>query len=651
LRADQGMKVLEQRTVCLGFAGLVLTYVFGYLAWYSGTPLGRVPVLDEREVLALAAQIATGDLPPEAFYRAPLYPAILALPLVFGVDPAALPLLARLANGLCHLASTYLVWQIAGLLWRRRDAQFLAGMLVGFNPVLLHFSGDALDITPAITALLLGVRAMVVATQTRRTARWLPCGLWLGVGVLLRPHVLPVLCFAPVFAWYTHRTDVPWRAACACVLPGLACLLALGAVNFALAGDFRILPWQGAYNFWVANRPGANGRYFEQQIPIHSMDERANTARLESEILYRREQAGAPADYRTMSRYWQARAWHAIVVDPIGWARRLARKAFYLVNDVEQYNNKTFAFHKARSPWLHWNPLGWAVVAILAALGIGPALRRAGGVALAWVAVVYAAGVLLYFVSDRFRAPLVPLLAIIAGGAPLALAGVSARRRALLRGLAVGTVALWPIAAEDRTRTYIQDYMAIARAENALGEHTAAAADAARALALDRDRPAALALLCVTGFNAWLHESDADSTRQAIDAWPASCRRAMPWSPTAERIVGYLEWRDGEVASARARWARLARTNSEETADARAWLLLTGGIPDDLAPADADRDTMLMLLARAWLGDGAARRVLEARMPPARLAREFAALMRLFGAARVPRGSARAVGGEGTGDQ
>jgi hypothetical protein len=30
----------------------------------------------------------------------------------------------------------------------------------------------------------------------------------------------------------------------------------------------------------------------------------------------------------------------------------MARKTYYLFNDFEPYNNKTYAFHQARSPWL-----------------------------------------------------------------------------------------------------------------------------------------------------------------------------------------------------------------------------------------------------------------------------------------------------------
>jgi hypothetical protein len=51
----------------------------------------------------------------------------------------------------------------------------------------------------------------------------------------------------------------------------------------------------------------------------------------------------------------------------------MARKAYALLNNWEQYNNKTYAFHKALSPWLSWNPLCWGLLLVL---GPSPAAAR-----------------------------------------------------------------------------------------------------------------------------------------------------------------------------------------------------------------------------------------------------------------------------------
>ena len=84
----------------LAVGGLIALYALAYLLWYSATPLGLYPVLDGREQLALAGAIARGELPHEPFYRAPLYPALLAWVIKFGVVEPHLALVVRQARRL-----------------------------------------------------------------------------------------------------------------------------------------------------------------------------------------------------------------------------------------------------------------------------------------------------------------------------------------------------------------------------------------------------------------------------------------------------------------------------------------------------------------------------------------------------------------------
>ena len=610
------------------FAGVIAIYVTGFLAWYSLTPLGRYPVLDDREILALARQIAERTLPLEAFYRAPLYSALLAIPLVLGLTPTNLVMVARVFNALCHLATTYLVWRSAGRIAERRAGQYLAASLVGFNPVLLHFCGDALDITAAITALVLGVAALLRALDHPPSpGTWALASLWLGIGTLLRPQLLPVLSVLPLLA-IAHRGSR--RSVLAALAPGLLCLLALGCVNAELAGDFRLLPWQGAYNFWSANRPGAHGRYFEQSISIASVDDSQNPARLESEILYHQRHPRSPDNYQAQTAYWQSRALSAIREAPAQWLLLLAHKAFYALNNVEQYNNKTYSFQRARSPWLRWNPLCWTLVLCAGLVGFirrwsTPSMR-----ALATVCAMYTVGLLLYFVSDRFRAPLIPLLALASSGAWQGGLHRQLAPRSLIAILGVAVLSGYPLNAAEQRKTEIQDIMAIAKASDGVGDYPAALVAATEAVALAPTRPAALRLLCVVRFNAWLHAEPAPLTEPPWSAWRETCSQAVGLSPTAARILGYIEWRLGPPEEGRQRWQALARGQSEERDNALAWLALTGPSASLEQRLAARRSALPIQLALAYQGDARAARELSVRYPPAALTREFRALHRLF---------------------
>ncbi len=90
-------------------AAAALLYALGHLTWYLATPLGRVPVLDERENIDLALAIAGGTLEHAPFYRAPGYALVLAFLRIAGVGPAGLFPAALVLGVLLHTANTLLV--------------------------------------------------------------------------------------------------------------------------------------------------------------------------------------------------------------------------------------------------------------------------------------------------------------------------------------------------------------------------------------------------------------------------------------------------------------------------------------------------------------------------------------------------------------
>ncbi len=616
------------------FWGGLLVYVLGFMAWYSLTPLGLVPGADDREILALARQIASVTLPHEAFYRAPGYPALLALGLWLGVPDSSLIILARLLNTACHLASTALVFGLANRLWGTRRAAWLAAGLVGFNPVLLHFAADALDVSVAMTLMLLGLAATFRSASGR--PGYAVAALAFCAAALCRPQLLPLLALP--FLQAVRRPGAPRRLLSAS-LTVLLVVFAMGGVNQRLAGDFRILPWQGAFNLWAANHPGANGRYFTQTLAIESYDAGANTARLEAEALYHRDvtTAGAGEDYRTMTHYWQDRALVAITGDPLAWARLMGQKLRYLLNNEEQYNNKTYAFHKARSPWLASNPICWAVIWPLAVAGAIAGWRRAS---VRWVVLavgIGAASVMLFYVSDRFRAPLVPLLALLAGGA-WEIRGSGKALPAALAAAAALVVAVWP-PGYPTTETVVQDRMMLASSATTVGLHVEALAEIHAASEDGDARPGLVALRCVVEFNAWLAETTTDEL-----PWARDCRRAASTSRTARLQAAHADWRDGLDARAIEAWQALAATDGPTQDTALAALLYAGVLtPTERTKLDAAaaRHSAVVLAALAVQRKIGAWKRLVMVVGEGQAARDVAALERLWSAPRENPGAPR----------
>jgi hypothetical protein len=493
---------------------------------------------------------------------------------------------------------------------------------VGFNPVLLHFAGDALDITLAITLMTAGIVSLIHAQHGRRSAGL--ASFWFSLAALCRPQLLPLLLLPPLLS--LSRPRPKWPSLLRAVIPAALLFGSFGFINHQLADDFRLLPWQGAYNLWAANHPGANGRYFEQTLSVDSYDPAANTARLESEALYRQRAPTAPQDYPSVTRYWQAQALASIRESPAAWLALMGQKLRYLLNNEEQYNNKTYAFYKARSRWLSPNPLCWALVLTCGVAGGVLGWKRQDSRLLLLAIGLCAGGVLLYYVSDRFRAPLVPLLSVLAGGVTrLRLTRESARAAGL--ALTALGLALLPVGYDPR-ETFIQDHMMVAASATALGRHAEALGELAAATQRDSQRPSFITLSCIVQFNAWL----ADAKNSTI-AWTENCRQAAASSASARLLNAHAAWRAGNVQAAIAGWREAAVPGGPDEASALAALSVAHALTEAeqrrlTALADQGSESVLAVMANA--GDEGRQQQLQKALGPVRAQSAVRAAKRLW---------------------
>ena len=491
-----------RRALLVGLPAVVaLAYALAHLNWYLGTPLGRVPVLDERENLDLAEAIFGGTLPAAPFYRAPGYALLLAGLRLAGIPAAGLFPAALLLGAVLHAAGAALASLVA-LRWFGARSALAAGLLYGLDPVLVHFATQALDSTLSLVLFLAGLSCLAAAVDNPGKLRpWVSASAFWAAATLVRPNFLLVWLVLPVLAFLQAGL---WRGRARILLAALCGLLLFGAASAwqgSLGGGFGFLPWQGPYNLWAANRPGANGRFYTQHISLPPELARANPARAESILLYAQETNGAPPGISEMNAHWRGRFLSEIAHHPLRWAWLMARKAYALLNNWEQYNNTTYAFHKALSPWLRWNPICWGALLVLA---VGGGARLAdesprAAAALAATAAACAASILLFFVSARFRLPLAAICAVLAGGAlgaPGFWRGLSAgRRSALAAGAALAALVTFSgLGGVADMSTFVQDHALLARAAYTVGDDATALAEAREALKLQPWHPDARAI-------------------------------------------------------------------------------------------------------------------------------------------------------------
>lgn len=398
-----------------GVAALAFVVRAAVAVQLGRTVLYRYPQLDSLEFLRWAQSIAGGGprwapVPTHG----PGYPYLLSamLALFDGSFTAVRLVQAALGAATCVLAAL-----VATRLFDRR-AGLAAGVLLALYGPLVYvetaFLAEGLLVlllTAALWALLLPA-----ATPRASLGAAAAAGLLLGLAAAVRATALPLIPALAVVVLLGRRR--PRRGAAAAALAGAALVVVLPVLVQVRQAAGSWLPMQGfgGLNLYMGNRAGAPG------VPTARLG--GDWDRLSNEPL-RRGITGVAAQERWFTR----RALGDIRRQPLGFLRGLGRKALWLLQDEEIRESHSFYFFRGQSRLLAALP-GWAVLFPLALCGLAlAAARRSLPPALAVYLVVMAASCIGIVVSSRYRLPLVPALAALAGGAAVRLVETARARR------------------------------------------------------------------------------------------------------------------------------------------------------------------------------------------------------------------------------
>jgi len=436
--------VLKSAPAVVFLVALGLRAALFVAAQGEGTP--GAAHLDSARFVELAAAVRAGEgVGEEPYATSPLYPYLLAL--FPGVERAesTLPFLRGLQLLLGALTCA-LVACAAGRRFGPR-AGWIAGLLLACYAPAMHYENQVLVAGPL--GFLLAT-ALVLAPgegETRRAARrGAGAGIAVGLAAALRPTALaPGLALGVVLAAGVLRRRVAPIALVAFLLGLLAAVAPFTLRNHLVGGEPVLLSANGGFNFWVGNHRGAAGVFdppagydFQLDPAARGLAERG---------------AGEELSATQASRWWRERALEDVGADPADWLALTGRKLLLLLGPAEipQLGPDDFQLQRDRL-WPLRAPVDarWLLLLALAApFALGLARRR-GALEPAVMAAAYGAVVVLFFVSGRFRAPLLPLAAVLAAGtveALIALLSERSRRRAgaALAGglLLLGLLSLW----------------------------------------------------------------------------------------------------------------------------------------------------------------------------------------------------------------
>ncbi|MBN1825014.1 MAG: tetratricopeptide repeat protein [Candidatus Eisenbacteria bacterium] len=393
---------------------LALVLRGAYFFSLADHPEFRTPMLDARWFHQQALSILDGRWEgAEAVFRAPLYPLFLAgVYRVLGADPAAARALQLFLGCIAVLLSIRLGGRIFG-----RTAGLITGVLAAADWIVIHFEGELLiaSILPLLATVLL--LALLRAERSSRARTSLLAGALLGLFAAARPNVL---LFLPAAAFLLGRVE---RRRGLFLIAGALLLIAPITVrNRIVSGEWILLSSQGGLNFYIGNNREADGMHAAfPGLPswVNEDVERVTAVRI----------GHRPSPNET-SRYWLGEALREIGGDPVRFAGRFARKAYFLLSSYEVGNNRDLTLFRQSDPVLRLPLLSFGVLLPLALTGMF--FRRRSGPGrylLESYLLFYGASVALFFVCARFRVPLLPALFPLAARGLLVLSAPIRERR------------------------------------------------------------------------------------------------------------------------------------------------------------------------------------------------------------------------------
>ena len=391
-----------------------------------------MPLIDGAVYHARAVAALDGQ-PPEhkPYWQPPLYVWWLTATYSFlGRDPARV----RYAQGLFLLATVALVFLIGRRMGGVR-AGLAAGLIVVFNGPLLFYYGQFFPAGVAAAADVLAVWLLLRALDGDRIRDWLLCGAGTGAAALAVPNILLVgaagLVLRVVRKGWRPVRGTAGRAA-GLLVGVLIFVLPVTVRNAAVSGQFVPISTNAGVNLFIGN----NARSMETMAMRPGMDW--------DRLVRRPFEDEACSESEAQSFFFREVLMYA-VGDPVGLMGGLLRKTRLLFTGLEIPRNVDIYVFGRRSAVLR--PLVWRAGWFAFPFGVLLPLAVAGAVirhsdrnvrAVAVCVAVYAASVVLFFPTGRYRAPMIPLLAVLAG---LVAAPADAERRLAGRAIVGAGVA------------------------------------------------------------------------------------------------------------------------------------------------------------------------------------------------------------------
>jgi tetratricopeptide (TPR) repeat protein len=391
-----------------------------YLNQIKSNPYFDTPQIDELWHHNWAKEIAGGDfLGKEVFFRAPLYPYFLGIVYtVFGESFYV----ARLIQILIGSLSCVLIYLLGKKLFHRTIG-IIASVIASFYAPLIHFDAQLeLPVLEVFFDLLLFLLLLNAGTKLKKRW-WLLAGIVSGLSATVRPNILIfvpfVLLWISLKLWKEHKNKI--LTFCLFFLLGTILIISPVTIrNWVVGKDFVLISSQGGINFFIGNNIESDGKTAVAAPGMLPYEGYKDNIWLTSIKLAERS-LGRKLKPSEISNFWFKLGFRFIKTHPLKYLQLLGKKLYFFWNSYEIESNQDLYFFSRWSSllrlllwdWLLRFPFG--ILGPLSILGMILKAKFWKKYFLIYAFILsYMFSVILFFVTSRFRLPVIPFLIMFA---------------------------------------------------------------------------------------------------------------------------------------------------------------------------------------------------------------------------------------------
>ncbi|MFH1335025.1 MAG: glycosyltransferase family 39 protein [Candidatus Zixiibacteriota bacterium] len=424
--------VKKEVLIIIGIFILAFAIRFIYLLEMRSSPLFDTPTMDAEYHDQWAQSILKGeDFTGGVFFRAPLYSYFLAAVYkLFGHNYFTIRLIQFILGSL----SCILVYLLGRKVFNKRVA-IIAGVMASLYGVLIYYEGELLLPVLEVFLNLLFLFACIKAREKTSYKLWFLSGLLLGLSALVRPNIL--LVGAALFLWIllksTSQSKIQFPRALSTKSMLYSVCLALGAIlliipvtlrNYIKGHDFVLISSQGGMNFYIGNNPKSDGA-----TAIFPGGSATWWGSYEDAVRLAEKKEGRSLKPSEISSFWYREGLDFVLNQPFQFLKLMLKKFALFWNGDELSNNRDFYFFARSAPILKlliWKFIIYFPFGLITPLGLlgiilfhlKPSLKivkeRDFVNLLEIFLFVYMLSVILFFVTARYRVPILPILLIFA---------------------------------------------------------------------------------------------------------------------------------------------------------------------------------------------------------------------------------------------